>query len=146
MYMSEFFGIFVLSALVGMASVGGVGGGGITVPVVSLCWGFSMKESIAISGLTIFIGAVMRFYFGINKKHPEKKATQIDYSIVIVMLPLVIVGSVSGVLINVAVPPVYLSAALSFLLVFLVYQSTKSGMKIYKRETEQLANIKNDMT
>ena len=40
MYSTEFFGLLILSALIGMANVGGIGGGGITVPVVAICWGF----------------------------------------------------------------------------------------------------------
>ena len=40
---TEFFGLFVLSALIGMANVGGIGGGGITVPIVAICWGFTTK-------------------------------------------------------------------------------------------------------
>ena len=43
MYLPEFVGLGVLSALVGLANVSGIGGGGITVPLVSLCWGFTTK-------------------------------------------------------------------------------------------------------
>ncbi len=121
MFASEFTGIFVLSALIGMANVGGVGGGGMTVPLVSICWGFQTKNSIAISGTTIFLGAVVRYFYTLNKKHPEKKATLIDFGIVIVMLPLVIVGSATGVLVNLRLPPVLLSACLTVLLLFLTY-------------------------
>jgi len=121
MFISEFFGLFILSALVGMANVGGIGGGGMTVPLVAICWGFSTKESIAISGFTIFFGSVLRFFYGLNKKHPQKKATNIDYGIVIVMLPLVIVGSSTGVLINLTAPPIILSSILSLLLIFLTF-------------------------
>jgi len=43
MFVSEFVGLFVLSALIGMANVGGIGGGGMTVPLVAICWGFTTK-------------------------------------------------------------------------------------------------------
>jgi len=72
MYISEFFGLFILSALIGLANVSGIGGGGITVPLVALCWGFTTKESIAISGATIFWGSILRFFWNINKRHPYK--------------------------------------------------------------------------
>lgn len=42
-YASEFFGFLVLPALVGVANVGGIGGGGLTVPLVMICWGFTKK-------------------------------------------------------------------------------------------------------
>ena len=119
MNLEEFWGLFALSALVGMANVGGIGGGGITVPLVAICWGFSTREAIALSGATIFWGAIVRFFWSINQKHPQKKATHIDYGIVIVMLPLVLVGSATGVLVNLWLPPIVLSSMLTILLLIL---------------------------
>lgn len=119
MYIEEFWGLILLSALVGMANVGGIGGGGITVPLVAICWGFPTREAIALSGATIFLGSIVRFVWSRNNKHPEKCATHIDYGIVIVMLPLVIVGSATGVLINLWLPPIVLSSMLTLLLLVL---------------------------
>ena len=42
-YLAEFVGFLVLPALVGVANVGGIGGGGLTVPLVMICWGFTKK-------------------------------------------------------------------------------------------------------
>ena len=66
-----------------------------------------------------FIGSVVRYFFSFNLKHPEKDSTHIDYGIVIVMLPLVILGSFFGVLINIVLPPVILSIMLTILLILL---------------------------
>lgn len=49
-YPMEFLGMVVLPALMGMANVGGITGGGLTVPLLITFWGFGMKEAIAISG------------------------------------------------------------------------------------------------
>ena len=62
-YPMEFFGLIILSALVGLANVSGIGGGGITVPLVAICWGFSTKKAIALSGATIFFGQIVRFIY-----------------------------------------------------------------------------------
>jgi hypothetical protein len=43
MYLPEFLGFLILPALVGLANVAGIGGGGITVPIVMICWGFTTK-------------------------------------------------------------------------------------------------------
>lgn len=96
--------------------MGGIGGGGLTVPLLMTFWGFTTKESIAISSFMQFIGSLVRFFYSINSVHPEKPTTHIDYGIVIVMLPLVILGSFIGVLINIILPPVILSIMLSILL------------------------------
>lgn len=127
-----------MPALVGLANVAGIGGGGITVPIVMICWGFSTKESVAISGATIFVGSVVRFFYSIDRKHPEKKATSIDYGIVIVMLPLVLVGSFTGVLVNIILPPLILSSILTLLLIYLTWTSYRSAIKIWRKETVEI--------
>jgi uncharacterized membrane protein YfcA len=65
----------------------------------------------------------VRFFYQINKKHPHKKATTIDYGISIVMLPLVIIGTTTGVIVNLAFPPIILSTLLGLLLLFLTWSS-----------------------
>jgi uncharacterized membrane protein YfcA len=39
----------------------GLGGGGITIPILIYFFKFETKEAIAISGFTIFIGSLTRF-------------------------------------------------------------------------------------
>jgi len=137
-YQAEFAGFLILPTLVGLANVAGIGGGGITVPIVMICWGFNTKESVAISSATIFVGSVVRFFYSIDRKHPEKKATSIDYGIVIVMLPLVLVGAFTGVLVNIVLPPIILSTILTLLLLYLTFTSLQSAIKIWRKETEQI--------
>jgi len=110
----------ILPVLLGMANVGGIGGGGIIIPCLMTAWGFETKQAIAISNITIFVGAVLRFACTYGQKHPEKPdSVGLDYGIAIVMMPLVLVGSFSGVLINLWLPDVILGIILSLLLVFL---------------------------
>lgn len=82
-----------------------------------------------------FVGAVVRYFYSVNSKHPEKSATHIDYGIVIVMLPLVVLGSFLGVLINIILPPVILSIMLTVLLIILTLQAGTSAIKIYRKES-----------
>lgn len=117
----EFIGFIVLPALVGMANVGGIGGGGLTVPLVKICWGFLTKQAIAISGTSIFVGSFIRFFYSQNKKHPDKDATNIDYNVAIFMLPVVLLGSYIGVLLDVILPPIVIGFLLTSLLLFLTF-------------------------
>ena len=134
-YPIEFLGLVCLPILIGFANVGGIGGGGLTIPLLITFWGFNTKESIALSGFMQFIGAVVRYFYSFNSKHPEKSATHIDYGIVIVMLPLVVLGSFLGVLINIILPPVILSIMLTVLLVILTIQASIQAVKIFKKES-----------
>ena len=82
---------------------------------------FTMKSSIVISGFTIFTGAVVRFFYQWNNKHPKKNSTIIEYNIVIVMMPMVLVGSFVGVLLNIYLPSLVLAIILLSLLLFLTF-------------------------
>jgi uncharacterized membrane protein YfcA len=79
--------------------------------------------------------ATVRYIYSHNSRHPEKNSTHIDYGLVIVMLPLVLVGSFIGVFFNLMLPPVILSIILTVLLVFLTIQSLMQGYKIYLQES-----------
>ena len=62
----EFIGTVVLPVLLGMANVGGIGGGGLIIPFLMTFWGFTTKESIAISNMTIAVGAIIRFFMSLK--------------------------------------------------------------------------------
>ena len=134
-YPREFIGVVLLPILLGMANVGGIGGGGLIIPFLMTFWGFDTKQAIAISNMTIFVGAVVRYLYTYKQKHPDKPATGIDYGIVIVMMPLVLVGSFTGVLINIMLPGLLLAIVLTLLLLFLSVQSLRNAIKMYKKET-----------
>jgi len=115
----EFIGTIVLPVLVGMANVGGIGGGGLVIPFLMTFWGFTTKEAIAISNMTIAVGAIVRFFMSLKQTHPDKPATNIDYGIVIVMMPLVLVGTIIGILANTVLSSLTLAIILTLLLLFL---------------------------
>ena len=62
----------------------------------------------------------------------------IDYNIVIVMMPLVLVGSFVGVLVNIILPPIILSAILTVILILLTAQSYYKARQIYNKETVKM--------
>jgi uncharacterized membrane protein YfcA len=57
-------------------------------------FGFDTKPSVAISSFAIFITTLASFLLNFKKKHPEKpNVVVIDYSLVTIMMPLVLIGS-----------------------------------------------------
>ncbi|MFN9904871.1 MAG: hypothetical protein ACK56F_01940, partial [bacterium] len=63
MYPMEIIGIVVLSILMMLCTLAGIGGGGITVPLLSVFFGFDFKEAAAISGFSILICSITRFIY-----------------------------------------------------------------------------------
>ena len=62
-YFNEFAGIIIMTFLLALANVGGIGGGGLIIPVTMALFTFTTKEAIALSGFTIFTGSVARFLY-----------------------------------------------------------------------------------
>lgn len=54
------------------------------------------------------------------------------------MMPLVLVGSFVGVLLNIMLPPILLSTILTIILMLLTVQSFFKGKQIYNKETAAL--------
>ena len=132
-------GTLVLTVLMAMAVMAGIGGGGVIVPLLMVFYHFETKEAIAVSGFTILTGSVTRFIITWREKHPSKDAVCIDYGITNVMLPTVLVGSIAGVFFNLALPAVVIQLSLTVLLVYLTFNSVKKFRQIYAKENEAKA-------
>jgi uncharacterized membrane protein YfcA len=124
-----------------LSTMGGIGGGGAVVPFTMMFFSFNTKESIAISGFTIFICSITRYFYQMGDKHPEKDAVIIDYGLATIMLPAVMMGSMVGVLANVMLPSLILQTSLTLLLVFLTIQAGLKAKQIYHKENAKAAAL-----
>jgi uncharacterized membrane protein YfcA len=138
----EIGGTFVLTILMALAVMSGIGGGGIIVPLLMVFFKLETKAAIAVSGFTILSGSISRFLLTYKARHPLKEATCIEYSVTNVMLPVVLIGSVAGVFFNVIFPSVIIQISLTLLLLFLSIQSSIKASDIYRKENEDLAKMK----
>ena len=134
----EIVGIVVLSILMMLCTLAGIGGGGITVPLLSVFFGFDFKEAAAISGFSILVCSITRYAYNFKQMHPEKKAVVIDYGLAIVMLPTVMMGSFVGVIMNAMLPELILQVLLTLLLAFLTVQSGLKAREIFNKENEKI--------
>lgn len=55
-----------------ITNVGGVGGGGIIMPVVMAFFKLDSKNAVALSNLSISIASTIRFILNANRPHPLK--------------------------------------------------------------------------
>lgn len=133
---SEIAGIIILPLLLGFANNGGVGGGGLIIPVCIALFGFNTIQAIALSNAVIFVGACVKYFgFSIFQEHPQKKTTIVDYNLCLVMLPLVLAGSFVGVIISNILPEAILTIILVVLLFYLTYDSLSKAIGLWKKET-----------
>ena len=100
----EYIGTAILTVLMSLSVMAGVGGGGIIVSFIMVFCNLDIKDAVAISGFTILIGSLSRFAMTYHDRHPAKDAVSIDYALTTVMLPTVLIGSTLGILFNIVFP------------------------------------------
>ncbi|KAJ3698886.1 hypothetical protein LUZ61_002591 [Rhynchospora tenuis] len=130
----------VLGSLIGFfgaafGSVGGVGGGGIYVPMLTLIIGFDAKSSTAISKCMIMGAAASTVYYNLKLRHPTLDMPIIDYDLALLIQPMLMLGISIGVIFNVIFPDWLVTV---LLIVLFVGTSTKAflkGVETWKKET-----------
>ena len=100
----EIAGYFVFAMVKALSNIAGIGGGGISVPILLGMFKFDTKRAVAISSFSIFVTSLASFLINFKKKHPEKNVVMIDYGIVTIMMPCTLAGAQIGGLILVLAP------------------------------------------
>ena len=102
MLAAEIIGLFVIVLALCFTNIGGLGGGGILVPVFIGLFKFDTRTSVALSSSSFATNSMVRLPFHWTKHHPLKNGsgTKIDYNISAIMVPGIVVGSTLGVIIN----------------------------------------------
>lgn len=128
-------------------SVGGVGGGGIFVPMLTLVIGFDPKSATAISKCMIMGAAVSTVYYNLKLRHPTIDMPIIDYDLALLIQPMLMLGISIGVAFNVLFADWMVTV---LLIVLFLGTSTKAflkGVETWKGETilkKEAANRRED--
>ena len=75
-----------------VAAAGGIGGGGIIVPILIIVYGFEPKFAIPLSNFTILGCSLMNVALNLSKRHPDKDRPLVDWSLIMVMEPPTMAG------------------------------------------------------
>ncbi|CAL9010087.1 unnamed protein product [Prunus brigantina] len=116
-------------------TVGGVGGGGIFVPMLTLIIGFDEKSSTAISKCMITGGAAASVFYNLRLRHPTLDLPIIDYDLALLLQPMLMLGISIGVSFNVIFADWMITV---LLILFFLGTSTKAflkGVEAWNRET-----------
>ena len=140
MYASEFYLYFAIIPIVIYANIGGLGGGGILIPLAMAVLHFDMRNAVPISNVQSTVSTIFRNSSNLRESHPLKrgKGTVHDYGIAILMLPGIAIGSSLGSIANLSLPGPIICAG--FILCNLVTSSIglRNFFKIRKAENNDL--------
>ncbi|ELR21463.1 uncharacterized protein ACA1_184090 [Acanthamoeba castellanii str. Neff] len=123
---------FVGGALSGAV---GIGGGGIYVPVLILIVGYTAKEAIPLSKVTVAGVAISSFLVNVLRRHPRAPwRALVDYDVAMVMTPTTLLGTTVGVLVYVILPEWLILILLILVLGLVDYRTFVAAIKLWKKE------------
>lgn len=86
---------------IALSNAAGIGGGAISMPILLALLGFAHPEAVAISNFLMLLGAVARIIISFKEKNPRfPHKLAVSYDFIIILLPLALVGTLIGLLIN----------------------------------------------
>ncbi|EIE22493.1 hypothetical protein COCSUDRAFT_47913 [Coccomyxa subellipsoidea C-169] len=117
-----------------IAAGGGIGGGGILVPLYILVMGFPTNTAVALSNITIVGGAISNFVFNVGRRHAFFNRPLIDWNIILAMEPATILGALLGGYLNKATPNWMTTILLAALLTLLTYKLVDRAVVTWRKE------------
>jgi hypothetical protein len=80
-----------------VAASGGIGGGGILVPLFILIFEFKPKYAIPLSNFCILGSSITNMILNLSKRHPSVNRPLVDWDLILMMEPLTMAGAVSPI-------------------------------------------------
>jgi hypothetical protein len=120
-----------------LCSAGGVGGGGLFIPIFNLLLGFDVKAAAALSNFMILGGSLANVGWNIQQVHPHQpEKPLIDFDVALLLQPNMLLGISIGVICNVLLPAWFITLEFVLILGYTTIRSLRSGLIRWKNETE----------
>ncbi|KAL3825810.1 hypothetical protein ACJIZ3_021839 [Penstemon smallii] len=130
----------VLATVIGFlgsacGTVGGVGGGGIFVPMLTLLVGFDTKSAAAISKCMIMGASASSVWYNLRVQHPCREVPIIDYDLALLFQPMLMLGITFGVSLSVVFPYWLITVLIIILFLGTSSRSVFKAIGMWKNET-----------
>lgn len=136
----EFSWRIVLATVIGFlgsacGTVGGVGGGGIFVPMLTLVLGFDTKSAAAISKCMIMGASASSVWYNLRVPHPCREVPILDYDLALLFQPMLMLGITLGVSLSVVFPYWLITVLIIILFMGTSGRSFFKAIEMWKEET-----------
>eukprot|EP01018_Ginkgo_biloba_P011361 Gb_25479 [translate_table: standard] len=119
-----------------ISSAGGLGGGGLFLPILNLVLQFDAKTSAALSAFMVLGGSTANVLYCVPLRRPNfDRKPLIDYDVALLLQPNMLLGISLGVICNVMFPEWLITALLASFLSYITFTSCKTGFRHWKAET-----------
>ncbi|GFP94429.1 hypothetical protein PHJA_001587300 [Phtheirospermum japonicum] len=130
----------VLATVIGFlgsacGTVGGVGGGGIFVPMLTLVVGFDTKSAAAISKCMIMGASASSVWYNLRVPHPCRDKPILDYDLALLFQPMLMLGITLGVSLSVVFPYWLITVLIIILFMGTSSRSFCKAIEMWKEES-----------
>ncbi len=132
---ADFWGTIFVGLGSMIAASGGIGGGGMLVPLLILIFDFHPKYAIPLSNFTIVGSSITNMWMNLSKRHPDVDRPCVDWDLILVMEPLTMVGAVVGAFMSKVLDEIVLSVSLVILLAVTTKTTLDKGISQWNKET-----------
>ncbi|KAE9033538.1 hypothetical protein PR003_g8699 [Phytophthora rubi] len=133
----ETFGMTLTALVIFVAAGGGTGGGGVLDPIYILVCGLSAKTAIPLSSITILGGAIGNFFMNLRRTRDNSAKPLIDWDVILVMQPLLLLGATCGTVLNTIMPTWLLCVLLVLVLSVTGTRTLQKAISARKKERWQ---------
>ena len=129
-------GLVALIIVSALANAGGIGGGALIIPVYMFVFDYTVGHSVPLSKATILAGAIINIIMIINQRHPnDKNQLLVDYKVGTFIVPLILAGTMIGVLFTKLLPSIVIFIVLVLYLIYTTIKTFIKARKLFKKET-----------
>jgi uncharacterized membrane protein YfcA len=127
--------ILLVSAIAG---AGGIGGGMLLIPVYCFVLNFTIGDSIPLSKVTIFSGAVINMMLTYNERlRNDPNTLTINYKLIGFLIPLILAGTMLGISLTKLLPSVLIFSCLVGYLFVSVVKTYKKARELHLEENAE---------
>lgn len=123
---------FIASAI---SSAGGIGGGGLFIPILSIVAGLDLKTASSLSAFMVTGGSIANVMCNMCLGGGK---SLIDYDIALSSQPSMLLGVSLGVICNLVFPEWFITILFTIFLAWSASKTCKSGLLFWKSESEEM--------
>ncbi|KAJ7968379.1 putative Sulfite exporter TauE/SafE family protein [Quillaja saponaria] len=127
---------FIASSI---SSAGGIGGGGLFIPILTIVAGLELKTASSFSAFMVTGGSTANVMYNLCTTSPKRGGKSlIDYDIALLSEPCMLLGVSVGVICNLVFPEWLITILFAVFLAWSTSKTCRSGLVYWKVESEEL--------
>ncbi|XP_047972559.1 sulfite exporter TauE/SafE family protein 5-like isoform X2 [Salvia hispanica] len=116
-----------------VSSAGGIGGGGLFIPILTIAAGVDLKTASSFSAFMVSGGSLANVGCHLLSRRPPL----IDYDIALLSEPCMLLGVSAGVILNVVLPEWLITASFAVFLAFCTFKTCAAGVSFWSVESRR---------